>query len=213
MGRTAVNRFERTLSPIRLLRSLAAFAALAISLLLCAADADARLEGGVRFGGISAGVFTSPPADAAAPLVRAALDRPVAGQQTYPGSLGDLFNRPGFLAAFASGFLGAGLLGLLFGHGLFGGLGSVASFFGVIFQLALVVMLGRLIWTWWTGRNAPAFAGLSPRQQAEAYLRSRNELLPGIYPPQSADDPTTNGNTTSPGSVPGKTSSRSEPKG
>jgi hypothetical protein len=40
-------------------------------------------------------------------------------------------------------------------------------------------MLCRLIWTWWTGRNQPAFTGLSPRQLADPYLRTRHELLPG----------------------------------
>jgi hypothetical protein len=40
-------------------------------------------------------------------------------------------------------------------------------------------MLARLIWSWWSGRNAPAFAGLSPRQLADPYLRSRNEAFPG----------------------------------
>jgi hypothetical protein len=50
---------------------------------------------------------------------------------------------------------------------------------GLLCQLALIAMLARLIWSWWSGRNAPAFAGLSPRQLADPYLRSRNESVPG----------------------------------
>ncbi len=99
------------------------------------------------------------------------------GQQS--GSLGGLFSRPGVVGGFAAGFLGAGVLGLLFGHGLVGELGGAASYLGLLFQLALIVLLCRLIWTWWWGRNAPAFAGLSPRQLADPYLRSRNEMHPG----------------------------------
>jgi predicted lipid-binding transport protein (Tim44 family) len=109
------------------------------------------------------------------------------GRPAYPGgSLGGLFNRPGLIGGFAAGFLGAGPLGLLFGHGLFGGLGGAASFLGLMFQLALLGMLGRLIWTGWHDGHAPAFAALSPRQLADAYGRSRNEWLPDIDSPAFA---------------------------
>ena len=119
----------------------------------------------------------------------AANDHATAGSSSYPGgSLGGLFNRPGLLGGFAAGFLGSGVLGLLFGHGLVGELGSVASVLGLVFQLALIALLCRLIWTWWSGRNAPAFAGLSPRQLADPYLRSRHEFLPDIEAPPGADD-------------------------
>jgi hypothetical protein len=92
------------------------------------------------------------------------------------------------LGGIAAGFLGSGVLGLLFGHGLVGELGSMASVLGLVFQLALIALLCRLIWTWWSGRNAPAFAGLSPRQLADPYLRSRHEFLPDIEAPPGADD-------------------------
>jgi hypothetical protein len=171
------------------LRSLAAFAALALALLLWAEDADARLEGRTGVAGNAAGTLLPP---VAVPLRLAAADHAMTAPAPAPnpGSLGGLFNRPGLLAGFAAGFLGAGVLGLLFGHGLVGELGSVVSFLGLIFQLALIVLLCRLIWTWWSGRNAPAFAGLSPRQLADPYLRSRNELLPGsgLAPDDDAAD-------------------------
>jgi hypothetical protein len=162
---------------MRWLRSLAAFAALSVALLVGAEDADARFAAGLSFGRTATRAFALSPA-ASAPVIMAALDHTAAGQQN--GSLSGLFNRPGLLGGFAAGFLGAGLLGLFFGHGLFGGIGGVASVLGLIFQIALVVLLCRLIWTWWTGRNLPAFAGLSPRQLADPYLRSRNDLLPGM---------------------------------
>ena len=157
------------------LRSLAALAALALALLLWADDADAWFESQSSAGRGAERSAMSPPIAALAPFVLAA-DH-VAGTAPNPGSLVGLFNRPGLLAGFAAGFLGSGLLGVMFGHGLVGELGSVASFLGLIFQLALIALLGRIIWIWWSGRNAPAFAGLSPRQLADPYLRSRNDLL------------------------------------
>jgi predicted lipid-binding transport protein (Tim44 family) len=170
------------------LRSLATFAAMAVALLLWAEDADARLEGALSVGKSAAGTLLAPPVAAPALAVVAANDHP-AGSSSYPGgSLGELFNRPGLLGGFAAGFLGSGVLGLLFGHGLVGELGSVASVLGLFFQLALIALLCRLIWTWWSGRNAPAFAGLSPRQLADPYLRSRHEYPPDVEPPSDADD-------------------------
>ena len=75
------------------------------------------------------------------------------------------------------GFLGAGLIGLLFGHGVIAEVGSVASVLGLLFQLALIAMLGRLIWTWWRDDKAVPGADLSPRQLADAYGRPRHDGL------------------------------------
>jgi hypothetical protein len=160
---------------MRWLQSSAAFAALVVALLFGADDVDAHFDGVQILRMNAASTLLLPPAAAAEePTATVSLDHPSNGQQS--GSLGGLFNRPGLLGGFAAGFLGAGVFGVLFGHGLVGGLGGVASFLGLMFQLALVVLLGRLIWTWWFGRNLPAFVGLSPRQLADPYLRSRNEL-------------------------------------
>jgi predicted lipid-binding transport protein (Tim44 family) len=68
-------------------------------------------------------------------------------------------NRPGLLGGFAAGFLGAGLIGLLLGHGLTGGLGGFASIFGLLLQIGLVVAVGYMLWSWWQRRSQPAFAG------------------------------------------------------
>jgi len=173
------------------LRSLATFTALAVALLLWAEDADARLEGGPSVGSSAEGTLLAPRVAAPAPAlaVIAANDHATAGSSSYPGgSLGGLFSRPGLIGGFAAGFLGSGVVGWLFGHGFVGELGSVASILGLIFQLALILLLCRLIWSWWSGRNAPAFAGLTPRQLADPYLRSRHEFLPDIEAPPSVDD-------------------------
>jgi predicted lipid-binding transport protein (Tim44 family) len=86
---------------------------------------------------------------------------------------GGFFNRGGgFLGGLAAGFLGAGLLGMLFGGGLLGGLGGFASIIGLVLQVALVVIVGRLLWSWWQRRNAPAYAGPTPRDQDTGYGRT-----------------------------------------
>ena len=163
-------------------RRLATFVVLAAALLIWTGDVDAQLKGQSSFVRYSMPSFVLPASPASSYLVVAALDHPAPGTQS--GTLGELFNRPGLLGGFAAGFLGAGLLGLFFGHGLFGGLSSAASVLGLIFQLALVLLLCRLIWTWWSGRNQRAFTGLSPRQLADPYLRSRHELPPdGVFTP------------------------------
>ena len=165
------------------LRSLAALAALAVALLLPAEEADARLEGEPGRAGSVNGTFAPPPVMVPAFAVMAANDHATSSQSYPGGSLGGLFNRPGLIGGFSAGFLGSGVLGLFFGHGVAGGLGSMASFLGLVFQLALIALLFRLIWTWWSGRNAPAFAGLTPRQLADPYLRSRHEFMPDIEQP------------------------------
>jgi hypothetical protein len=167
-----------------LVRSLAGFVVLAFAVLMSAESADARLEDIMFIGGAAQRTAVSRPAGIL--LAAAGTDHPATGLQS--GSLGGLFNRPGVLGGFAGGFLGSGVLGLTFGYGVIGGLGGAASYLGLLFQLALIAMLGRLIWTWWNGRHVTSFAGLSPRQLADPYLRTRNDLPPGMGAPANADD-------------------------
>jgi hypothetical protein len=54
----------------------------------------------------------------------------------------------------------------------------------LLLQVALLLMLGRLIWTWWRADKAAAMAKLSPRQLADAYGRMRNEGVSDV----NADD-------------------------
>jgi predicted lipid-binding transport protein (Tim44 family) len=68
----------------------------------------------------------------------------------------------GLLGGLAAGFLGAGLFGLLFGHGFFGGMGGFASLLGLLLQVVLVVFVARLIFAWWQQRHAPAYAAAHP---------------------------------------------------
>jgi predicted lipid-binding transport protein (Tim44 family) len=177
-------------------------AALAAAVLLAPDSAEAQLAGESGFDAAALSALTSLPSAGAAETsersesnldpepsssVRRALAarvRPV----TFPGgSLSGLFNRGGLLGGFAAGFLGCGLLGMLFGRGLLGGLGSAPSYIGLFVQLALVATLGWLIWTRWRGGDAADIAALSPRQLADPYLRSRDDLRARVdAPPDQA---------------------------
>jgi hypothetical protein len=178
----------------RWLRPAATFAALALGLLIGAAEAEARLQGGLSFGSFAGRIFSPQPA-ADAGLGDLAFEDgylAYAAQPTSPGgTLVGLFSRPGLTGGFAAGFLGAGLFGVLFGRGMAAGLTGAAPVLGLIFQLALVVMLGRLIWTWWRGGKG-AGADLSPRQLADAYGRERNEKLPDLDVPAAHGPPDEN---------------------
>ncbi len=171
------------------LRSLTTIAALALSVLVWTDEAEARLEGVVA-GGASRSVqaFALPQTEPLAPdAPQMRDDEQLAANPAQPGSpggsLGDLFSRPNMLGGFAAGFLGAGVLGLVFGRGLYTELGAPTSFLGLACQLALIVMLMRVIWAWWHGGRDPGFAGLSPRQLADVYGRHRHEMLPDADAP------------------------------
>ena len=162
-----------TLPRARWLHSLVTFAILAFAFLVSAEEADARLAGRSRLTTAESAIGEG---RLAAVDARADEVSPCAAQPAYPvGSLGGLFSRPGLIGGFAAGFLGAGVFGLLFGHGMVGELSSFPSILGLLLQVALLFMLGRLIWTWWRADKAAAMAKLSPRQLADTYGRMRNE--------------------------------------
>jgi len=181
------------------LRSLAIAVALTLGLFVSADGADARLKNEWKFGGSLARLISLPfsstilgndffdtdaddggsgGAGFAGDMSGGhAVMLPQAAQPTG-GSLGGLFSRPGVVGGFSAGFLGAGVLGLVFGHGLTSELTGAASFLGLIFQITLIVMLARLFLTWW--RVDKSADDMSPRQLADAYGRLRNEAVPDI---------------------------------
>src|SRR2546427_2089860 len=148
-------------------RPLLALCALVAVLAFAVTDADAAAGRGGSFGSRGSQTFSAPPSTATSPSAR-----PIERSMTQPGQpgstlaqrppvsspLGGFLGRPGFLGGLFAGFLGAGLLGMLFGHGLMGGLGGFASIIGLLLQVALVVIVGRLVWNWWQRRNQPALA-------------------------------------------------------
>ena len=144
------------------LRKLAPMLAVVLALGMLAGTADARVGGGFSMGSRGARTFSPPPmtrtAPNAAPLNRSVTQPVQPGFNRSPTS--GFFGR-GLFGGLLGGFFGAGLLGLLFGYGFFGGMGGFASVLGLILQIGLVVLIGRLLWTMWQ-RRQPAFAGGGP---------------------------------------------------
>ena len=148
------------------IRALVAVLAAFTALVLIASDADARAGQGGSFGSRGGRTYGPPPVTRTAPNQAAPIERSMT-QPARPSTVGaapgaatgGFLNRPGFLGGMFAGFLGAGLLGLLLGNGFLGGLGGFASILGLLLQVALVVIVARLLWTWWQRRNAYATAG------------------------------------------------------
>lgn len=161
-----------------LFKTIAVVLALALPTALAISSADARVGGGMSSGSRGSRTYSAPPSTTTAPGSASQFNRtytqPGAGMNsaaTAPAR-GGLFGRAGgFMGGLAAGFLGAGLLGMLFGGGLFGGLGGLSSIIGLIIQIALVVLVVRLAMSWWQRRHTPqtayanADAGAGPGPQ------------------------------------------------
>jgi predicted lipid-binding transport protein (Tim44 family) len=160
-----------------LIKAFAVVLALALPVLMAASAADARVGGGRSYGSRGSHTYSAPPVTNTAPNAARPFDRTMT-QPSRPNvgapASGGFFNRPGMgmLGGLAAGFLGAGLFGMLFGHGLFGGLGGLSSLLGLILQIGLIVLVVRLAMSWWQRRNAPAYAGPTPGPGAQVNPRS-----------------------------------------
>ena len=88
---------------------------------------------------------------------------PIAAQPTG-GSLGELFGRPVSVGGFAAGSSAPACSACCSATAYMASLSGFASVLGLLFQLALIALLGRLIWTWWRADRANTLADLSPRQ-------------------------------------------------
>src|ERR1700735_2012205 len=136
-----------------MIQAVAVVLSLALPVMLVVSSADARIGGGVSSGSRGARTFAAPPSTSTAPGTAQPFNRTFS-QPGSPGiggaAGGGFFNRPGrgMLGGFAAGFLGAGLLGMLFGGGMFGGLGGLSSLLGLILQIGLIVFLGWMGVAW-----------------------------------------------------------------
>jgi len=154
-----------------IVRAIAVVLSFALPLILAISSADARIGGGMSSGSRGARTFSAPPSTSTAPGTAQPFNRTI----TQPGSPGlgapaaaggGFFNGGGrgLLGGLAAGFLGAGLLGMLFGGGMFSGLGGLSSIFGLILQIGLIIIVVRLAMAWWQRRHTPAsaYAGATP---------------------------------------------------
>src|SRR3979490_3405164 len=157
-----------------IVQAIAVVLSLALPLMLAISAADARVGGGGSSGSRGGKTFSAPPSTTTAPNAAQPMNRtstppgrPGMGAPAAAGAAeGGFFNRPGMgmLGGLAAGFLGAGLLGMLFGGGMFSGLGGLSSIFGLILQIGLIIIVVRLAMAWWQRRHAPAsaYAGAAP---------------------------------------------------
>src|SRR3982751_4027089 len=152
-----------------IVQAIAIVLSLAVPLVHAISAADARVGGGSSSGSRGSRTFSAPPSTSTAPGSAQPFNR----SMTQPGSPGmgapapaggGFFNKPGrgMLGGLAAGFLGAGLLGMLFGGGMFGGLGGLSSIFGLILQIGLIIIVVKLAMNWWRRRNSPAQAYAGP---------------------------------------------------
>jgi predicted lipid-binding transport protein (Tim44 family) len=145
-------------------RGLTTVAVVLATIAFLAGGADARIGSGLSLGSRGSRTFSAPPPTSTAPSAspfQRSTTLPNPNYAPRPGfpSPGGFFSRPGLLGGLAAGFLGAGLFGLLFGHGFLGGIGGLLSFIGLLFQLGLVAIVAMFLWRYFQRRSQPAYAG------------------------------------------------------
>ena len=151
-------------------QAIAVVLSLAVPLVIAISAADARVGGGSSSGSRGSRTFSAPPSTTTAPGTAQPMNRtmtqPGAAASAPAAAGGGFFNRPGMgmLGGLAAGFLGAGLLGMLFGGGMFSGLGGLSSIIGLILQVGLIILVVRLAMSWWQRRHTPASAYASAGQ-------------------------------------------------
>ncbi len=171
----------------KIYRVLTVFAVVAAASGLLASAADARIGSGFSSGSRGSRTFSSPSSTSTMPstsTMQRTTTQPDVARPGYAPS-GGFLGRPGFfggsfLGNLAAGFIGAGLFGLLFGHGMMGGLGGFGSFLGLIFQLGLIALIAMWIWRWFQRGNGPAYAGSLYRDGWQSYNPLGGALGGGI---------------------------------
>jgi predicted lipid-binding transport protein (Tim44 family) len=152
--------FNNKLAAARRASSIvAAFAALALA--LAPGLAEARAGGGGSFGSRGSMTWSAPPSTNTAPY-SSPVQRSMTPNNPSPGYGG--FGAPGygprsgFMSGLMGGLIGAGIGGLLLGHGFFGGMLGFGGFLGFLLQIFLIVLLARFLIRRFRGQS-PAFAG------------------------------------------------------
>jgi predicted lipid-binding transport protein (Tim44 family) len=161
---------------------IALLPALAIALApgLAAARAGSSSSMGSR-GGMT---YSAPPSTNTAPSGAAPMQRSMtAPSPSYSGSPSPGFApqgmapRSSFASGLMGGLIGAGIGGMLFGHGFMGGGLGMLGFLGLLLQIFLVVMIVRFFWRMFMGNRTPALA-----QGPNMFAR---QAQPGVAPPMS----------------------------
>ena len=136
---------------------LAALIALAPGLAL------ARAGNSLSMGSRGSYTYSAPPSTGTAPYaapMQRSMTLPPAPSCGTPGYAQPGYGYSGrspFMSGLMGGLIGAGIGGLLFGHGMFGGISGFGGMIGFLLQIFLLVMLGR--WLFRTFFGATAFVG------------------------------------------------------
>lgn len=142
--------------------TLAAVAALALA--LSPGLAEARAGGGSSMGSRGSMTWSAPPSTRTAPSSAQPMQRSVTPSTPSPGYPGGMapnsgFSRSsGFMSGLMGGLIGAGIGGLLLGHGFFGGMMGFGGFLGFLLQIGLIVLLVSFLVKLFR-RQSPAYAG------------------------------------------------------
>lgn len=141
--------------PSRLLAAVAVAA-----LVLAPSLVMARAGGGGSLGSRGARTYSAPPRTNTAPSFGAPFERSVTPRSAAPAypSAQPGYARGGFTSGLLGGLLGAGIGGLLFGHGLFGGGGF--GFIGFLLQLLILYFVVRWLFRMFFRRPAMAGPGM-----------------------------------------------------
>ena len=144
-----------TLRTFGYVRAIAIVLSLALPVVAAISPADARIGGGSSSGSRGGRTFSAPPTTTTAPNAAQPFNRTMTQPSPAAPSGGGFFNRPGMgmFGGLAAGFLGAGLLGMLFGGGMFSGIGGLSSIIGLLLQIGLIVLLVRFAMSWWQRRH------------------------------------------------------------
>jgi predicted lipid-binding transport protein (Tim44 family) len=154
--------------------------ALAVVLAFAPGLAMARAGSGASIGSRGSYTYVAPPSTSTAPYtapVQRSLTPQAAPSYGAPGYAGGYGygNRSPFVSGLMGGLIGAGIGGLLFGHGFFGGIGGVGSVFGLLLQIFLLVMVGRWLFRTFFGSTVMAGGPMAGRM--------------GMGPPQGGPAP------------------------
>ncbi len=164
------------------------FAALALATLLALAPglAFARAGSGYSFGSRGTQTYIAPPstgtAPFAAPMQRSLTPQP-APSYAQPGLAGPRYGYGGgspFVTGLLGGFIGAGIGGMLFGHGMFGGISGFGGMLGFLLQIFLVVMLVRWLFRMFFGATATVGGGNMVGRMGMGAPQSGPMPAPGI---------------------------------
>jgi predicted lipid-binding transport protein (Tim44 family) len=151
----------------RRLACLAA-AALVVTMTLAPDPSFARAGSSTSSGSRGSRTYSAPPSTTTAPGTAQPMQRSMTPQGVPSPSPGlgapapaspGFFGRSPFMSGLMGGLIGAGIGGMLFGGGMFGGMHGFSGFLGFLLQVALVVIIGRLIWGFFMRRRQPAMAG------------------------------------------------------